>query len=156
MKKLFLYALGIFVVLAFIGQFVSQPTPKPASSDLPRRADAEPLDCSGKGYIATFTPQTQYVSALVYVTFRGTQPSPVVAENALRSCMKHAHQAKSFQGDLLGMAWWSKSGKNEDDDAQVLTDGESALASIAGSTDILSWTEYKKTTEYRKSSTKTQ
>lgn len=152
MKKVFLYALGIFVVLAFIGQFVSQPTPKPASSDLPKRADDQPLDCSGAGYTAVFKPQTQYAPVMVDVTFRGKQPRPVVAENALRSCMKHAHQVKSFQSDVLGTAWWSKSGTTEDDDIQTLTDGEGHLASIAGSTDILSWTEYLK----RKPSTKTQ
>jgi hypothetical protein len=106
----------------------AQSPSKAADAGLPTRVEPQPLKCKGVGYSATYSAQTRSLPARVDVTFRGRKPTSAAAEKAVRGCLAEVAESKFLTSDVVaGTAWWSATGKDDDDAVVAFIDGSTQL-----------------------------
>jgi hypothetical protein len=120
-----------------------QPAAAKASADsragLPIRVEPVEISCAGKGYTAKYFAETCSVPPTVDVTFRGVQPTSASAEQALRRCLEAVAQSQFLATEVMGTAWYSKSGVESDDEIVALKDGSNHLLYRPENKEIVSW-----------------
>jgi hypothetical protein len=64
---------------------------------------------------------------MVDVTFRGKKPTSAIADETVRRCIALVADTKLVTDEMMGVAWWSSSGREDDDETIELTDSSTAL-----------------------------
>jgi len=121
-----------------------KPAPRPApdaKTGLPTRVEPVTIPCAGKGYTAKYSAQTQSMPATVDVTFRGVAPTSDAAERALERCLQVVADTKFVTTEVMGTVWYSKSGRESDDDTVTLKDGSSHLLYQPDGKRIITWNQ---------------
>lgn len=117
-------------------------TPAPDTrAGLPVRVEPVTVSCAGPGYTAKYSAQTQSMPATVDVTFRGAAPTSDAAEGALTRCLQVAADTQFVTTEVMGTVWYSRSGRESDDDTVALKDGSNHLLYQPDSKRIITWNQ---------------
>jgi hypothetical protein len=110
-------------------------------SGLPVRVEPVKISCSGKGYTATYSAQTRSMPATVDVTFRGAAPTSDTAERGLRRCLQVVADTQFVTTEVMGTVFYSRSGRESDDEPVALKDGSDHLVYQPENKRIITWNQ---------------
>jgi len=109
-----------------------------ARAALPIKVDPVKVECGAPGYTAKYFSQTRSMPSSVWVTFRGATPTSAAAQRALDRCLRVVAEKQFLATDVMAMAWYSKSGNEDDDETLDLPDGSGYLLYRVASKDVVS------------------
>src|SRR5204863_9458395 len=92
-------------------------------------------------YTAKYNAESKSTPASIDVTFRGQRPTSAAAETAVRKCIIEAERVMFIRSEMLAQAWYSTSGRENDDDLVTLADGSRHLSYDPKTKKIRTWNE---------------
>jgi hypothetical protein len=141
----------LLVVLTTLVTAVKPAAPRVTTAPLPlpEKITFERLDCRTAlpaGAFAQYAGPTRYTpkEAALNVVFKKVKPSVAETERLLRSCISAAVDQKKPTVDLLATVFFSRSGREEDEDTVSLSDGSDHLLYQIATKRVLTWTEHER------------